>query len=309
MQRGGRAVIDRAHHAWDYGGYPYAVVPLILPDPGIRYHTGERRIVEEQHSLLQMETAAGPHETPESADVLFWFRWIIGNQAVTALWQMLDDELALVLAEELPTAARNAEALLETYSALLIYAGSPTREVYHRLIRPAMALQHRSFSGRWAQDYVPVMGKLQALRKAYRAQPRPEPIESLINASKRNHRTHVAVAAKLVPDDDSLLRAHDGGSLGQPNPELVLLYDAFYSTVRTLVPRENVASQFLTRLRAILWDLRTNGLYPQEASSRHECPMALWTEGPIALEEDLASVLLRGGEAAMASLRLLPAPM
>jgi hypothetical protein len=176
---------------------------------------------------------------------------------------MLDDELALVLAEELPTAARNAEALLETYSALLIYTGSPTREVYHRLIRPAMALQHRSFSGRWAQDYVPVMAKLQALRKAYRAQPRPELIESLISASKRNHRTHVAVAAKLVPDDDSLLRGHDGGSLAQPNPELVRLYDAFYSTVRTLVPRENVVTQFLTRLRAILWDLRTNGLYPQ----------------------------------------------
>jgi hypothetical protein len=308
MRRGGNAVIDRANCAWDYGGYPYAVVPLVLPDPGIRYHTGERGPVEEQRALLRLETAAGPHETPESAEVLFWFRWIVSNQAVTALWQMLDDELALVLAEELPTAARNAEALLEAYSALLIYAGSPTREVYHRLIRPAMALQHRSFSGRWAQDYVPVMAKLQALRKAYRAQPRPELIESLISASKRNHRTHVAVAAKLVPDDDSLLRAHDGGSLAQPNPELVRLYDAFYSTVRTLVPRENVVTQFLTRLRAILWDLRTNGLYPQEASSRHECPMAMWMEGLTALEEDLASVLRRGGEAAIAALRLLPAP-
>jgi hypothetical protein len=294
--------------AWSYGGYPYAVVPLVLPDPGIRYNTGERDSVEEQRELLLTETAAGPHETPESADALFWFRWIIGNQAVTALWQVLDDELALVLAEELPTAARNAEALLEAYSALLIYAGSPTRELYHRLIRPAMALQHRSFSGRWAQDYVPVMAKLQALRTAYRSRARPELIESLITASKRNHRTHVAVAAKLVPDDDSLLRAHDGGSLGQPNPELVRLYDAFYSTIRTLVPRESVVTQFLTRLRAILWDLRANGLYPQDASSRHECPTAMWTEELTALEEDLPAVLRRGGEAAVAALRLFPAP-
>jgi L-tyrosine peroxygenase len=289
--------------AWSFGGYPYALMPLVLPDPGVRCHGEDIGGVVARLELLGTEAAAESDPGPDSPEQLFWFRWIIGNQAVSALWQILDDELGLVLSDEVATAARNAEALLDAYSALLIYAGTPTRDVYHRLIRPAMALQHRSFSGRWAQDYVPVMAKLQSLRSTYRLRSGPEFIDSLIGASRRNHRTHVAVAAKLVPGEDSLLRAHDGQSLGAPTEDTVRLYDAFYSTCRALVPREKVVEQLIDRLRAILRDLRANGLYPAESASQHERPPALWGDELTALEQDMIGILRRAGQAAAAALR------
>lgn len=126
--------------------------------------------VRRQQALLDadVDVDAAPDPAPESTDQLLWFRWIVGNQTASALWQLLDDELGLVLSEEVTTAARNASSLLDGYSALLVYAGVPTRAAYARLIRPAMALRHRSFSGRWALDYVPAMAKSHALRAAYR---------------------------------------------------------------------------------------------------------------------------------------------
>jgi hypothetical protein len=293
-------------HSWDFGGYPYALMPLLLPDPQVRCHDGNLDAVSAQLELLRSPaaTAAGP--CPESVEQLYWFRWISGNQAASALWQVLDDALGLVLSEQHLEAARNAEALVDGYSALLIYAGSPTQDVYHQLLRPAMALQHRSFSGRWAQDYVPVMAKLQTLRSTYRRRPCPDVIRSLIAASKRNHRTHVAVAAKLVPGEDSLLRANDGQSLGGPTEDTVRLYDAFYSTCRVPIPRELVVEQLLHRLRASLRDVGTNGLYPAGSSSRHERPRDLWDAEVAELEEDIADVLRRAGEAAAAALRARP---
>lgn len=288
---------------WDYGGYPYGLAPLVLPDPACRLDGGDLSAVEHQLELL--ETATEDAEVrPESVEQLFWFRWILGNQAAAALWQILDDELDLVLHGEVESAARNAVCLLDGYSVLLIYTCAPTRDLYMRLIRPAMARQHRSFSGRWAQDYIPVMEKLQVLRKVYRARARPEFVDQIIETAKRNHLAHVAVAAKLVPGEESLLRAHDGlASLGEPTDETVALYDAFYSTRRELVPRESIVEQLVFRLRAALRDLRTNGLYPAECDSGHERPAKLWDENLVELEERNAEILRSTAHAAAAALR------
>ena len=291
---------------WDYGGYPYGLAPLVLPAPACRLDGGDLSAVE--HQLELMETAVEDAEVrAESVEQLFWFRWIVANQAVAALWQILDDELDLVLRAEVESAARNAASLLDGYSVLLIYAGTPTRDLYMRLIRPAMARQHRSFSGRWAQDYVPVMEKLRVLRKVYRTRARPDFVDELIDVGKRNHLAHVAVAAKLVPGEESLLRSHDGlASLGEPTEETVALYDAFYSTKRELVSRESVVEQLVFRLRAALRDLRTNGMYPAACDSGHEKPEKLWDENLIELEERSAETLRSTAHAAAAALRSGP---
>jgi len=293
--------------AWDFGDYPYANMPLVLPDPNVRYDGADPRGASDELELL--DTATGdPGVPPDSAERLFWFRWIVGNQAATALWQILDDELELVLSGEVPSAARNAEALLDGYSVLLIYSGSLTTELYARLIRPAMGLQHRSFTGRWAQDYVPVMARLQALRTAYRKRARPPFVDSLIAASKRNHRTHMAIAAKLVPGEESLLRAnHDLASLGVATADTIRLYDAFYSTSRELVPRAKVVEQLISRIRASRRDLRTNGLYPANWSSWHERPAGMWDEEIQTLERDATDVLTACARAAAAALHIQPA--
>jgi hypothetical protein len=288
---------------WPFGGYPYGLMTLTLPDPDVRRVGGDFAEVTGQLRMLGTDGAADRVHHADSIERLLWFRWITGNQAACALWQILDDELALVLGDEVASAAANAERLLDGYSALLIYTGTPTRALYRELIRPAMGRQHRSFSGRWAQDYVPVMAKLQALRSRYRGRPRPAPIESLIEASKRNHRTHVAVAAKLVPGEESLLRANDGGALAGASADTVRLYDAFYSTRRSLVTREEVVAQLLVRIRAILWDLRINDLYPAGSGSRHEWPAEMWGDDLRSLERRVTDVLRTAGEAAAASLR------
>lgn len=288
---------------WEFGGYPYGLMPLTLPNPGLRWLSGDMAGVLRQQALLRSDADSPPDPAPDSTDQLLWFRWIIGNQASSALWQLLDDELGLVLGEQLPSAARHAAALLDGYSALLVYAGVPTQEAYARLIRPAMALQHRSFSGRWAVDYVPVMAKLQAVRAAWRATPPPPEIAAAIEASRVNHRVHVAVAAKLVPSDDSLLRANDGLALGKANEENVALYDAFYSTSRMVVSRERVVEQLLLRIRAVLRDIRVNQLYPAGSASQNERPGHLWDVKVAVVESRVEELLHRAAEAAVGVLR------
>ncbi|GLW30804.1 hypothetical protein [Actinoplanes regularis] len=288
---------------WEFGGYPYGLMPLTLPEPGMRWLDGDLAGVLRQRALLSADAEVSADPEPDSIDQLLWFRWIIGNQAASALWQVLDDELGLVLSEELPTAARNAAALLDGYSALLIYAGVPTREAYARLIRPAMAMQHRSFSGRWAVDYVPVMAKLHALRGAYRGRTAPADVARVIEASRVNQRVHVAVAAKLVPSDDSLLRANDGLALGKTTRENVALYDAFYSTAREVTSRQRVVEQLLLRVRAIRRDLRVNGLYPTGSDSAHERPGKLWDATVAGIEARTGEVLEEAAHAAVAALR------
>jgi L-tyrosine peroxygenase len=289
---------------WDFGGYPYGLEPLVLPDPACRLDGGDLSPVERQLEL--MATATGdPGIRAESTEQLFWFRWIVGNQAGAAVWQILDDELELVLRAKLESAARNAIRLLDGYSVLLVYAGTPTKHVYHHLIRPAMARQHRSFSGRWAVDYLPVMTKLRTLRKLYKTRARPDFVEELIEAGKRNHRAHVAVAAKLVPGEDSLLRANDGlASLGEPTDETVGLYDAFYSTKREPVARERIVEQLISRLRAAIRDVRTNGMYPEECDSADEKPAELWGEELDELEGQYAEILQTTARAATAALQI-----
>jgi len=261
--------------------------------------------VRRQVELLGMDRAA-PGDRPETQEQLFWFRWIVGNQVVTALWQVLDAELGLVLSGGNTAATRNAVALLDGYSALLVYAGSPPRGIYHRLIRPAMAFQHRAFSGRWAQDYVPVMTKLHAVRSAGGDLPGPEHAAVLVEAWRRNQRAHVAVAAKLVPGEASLLRANGGSASGTATETTTLLYDAFYSTVRAPVSRETVVEQLLHRLRAVQRDLLCNGLYPAGCDSRAERPDRLWRAELQILEGGLPKALRGTGDAAAAALRAAP---
>jgi hypothetical protein len=298
---------ERRLSEWEFGGYPYGLMPLTLPAPGLRWLDGDMSGVRRQQELLDADAGAAPYPAPESTDQLLWFRWIVGNQTASALWQLLDDELGRVLSEELPTAARNASALLDGYSALLVYAGVPTREAYARLIRPAMALQHRSFSGRWALDYIPVMAKLHALRAAYRGASAPVEITKLIEASRINHKVHMAVAAKLVPSDDSLLRANDGLALGKATDSNVALYDAFYVTARAVVSRERVVEQLLLRVRTIIRDLRANGLYPDGSASQNERPEQLWDAKVADIESRAGQTLHVAALAAVAALRQSPA--
>ncbi|MFI6683182.1 L-tyrosine 3-hydroxylase [Streptomyces sp. NPDC050485] len=282
----------RTDQGCDFGTYPYALESLVLPYPGTRTR-GRAKRARAPHADVLRETAfSRPLPPPVTPEELYWFRWITGHQAVFALWQLIDDELELVLKDGVESAAARATSLIHAYSVLLVYTGSPTRELYERLIRPAMMLQHRSFSGRWARDYAAIPPQLRSLRARYRQAEAPEAIAELNRAGKFNHQVHMAIAAKLIPDGDSLLRAGDGAAaLGAPTEETSRLYDAFFATHRALRTRPEVIAQLIRRLRVILLDLHSNGLYPAVSSSAAECPVEL-REGDLACFTNGAAPLL-----------------
>ncbi|WP_199809155.1 hypothetical protein [Streptomyces sp. NRRL S-244] len=272
---------------------PYALEPLVLPHAGVRIREPGGNVSKAANAPISLGeiTAADPLPAPAGPDELYWFRWIAGHQAVFAIWQLIDDELELVVRDHCEAAAARASTLINAYSVLLAYTGSPTRELYDRLIRPAMMRKHPSFSGRWAPDYVTVAQRLRTLRARYRREAAPVAIFELNRAGRRNHQFHMAVAAKLVPGGASLLRAgDDSAALGIPTGETQRLYDEFFATHRATPGRDEVISQLLRRLRAILLDLHNNGLFPADSSSAAECPeemqggeLACFTSGPVPL--------------------------
>lgn len=296
------AVQDAAPaQGWDFGAYPYALEPLALPEPGARVRGtggGADELAAELGELGQL-SADHALPLPTSPEELFWFRWITGHQAVFALWQLLDDELDLVVNDSVERAASRAGTLMDAYSSLLVYTASQPRSVYDRLVRPAMMLQHRMFSGRWAQDYAPIPPRLRTLRARFRRNTAaPAGIAELNRAGKLNHALHMVIANKLVPNGESLLREGDAAAFGSPSEETTRLYDAFFATHRTLVPRSEVVAQLLRRLRAILLDLHRNGLYPEQWCDAAEIPEKL-SSGELAVFSDrMVPILIEAGQTA-----------
>lgn len=265
---------------WTYGGYPYGVEPLVLPPAGAAADDAHPPV---PHELARAETLltrleADARETPagpaRAGGVdLAWFRWITGHQICFVLWRLL--------AEVEPTGphpltadqVRTARTCLDAYSAMLLYTGSCTREVYLAHVRPSMARQHPSFSGSWAPDYHAVRQLLPG-----RAGPLAH-VEDVAGALWENQRVHDAVAAWLVHDGPSLLRQ---AQLGRVEPELSrLLYDAYFVTARQPVAGWDIAAQLLRRALAVAADLRENALYRPE-DERAARPDVWWDGATVA---------------------------
>lgn len=264
MMRGpARPIADPpAEEVWDFGGYPYAMEPLLLPpvdadgalagrdEPA--QHADAFRLIG---ALADGGPAVGRSEVPEE---LFWFRWITGHQVCFLLWRLMGQLLDEVAEGELSAdrAIPPLSRYVDGYSAMLLYTGSCPHDVYNDLIRPSMRLRHRAFSGSWAPDYLRVRNLLRG-RSHARLTAGPSELD---DAVRLHDRVHDGVAARLVPDGHSLLtqapvRRLNHGLLG-------IIYDSYFMTVRARVTRAQVVGQLLRRLTAIVRDLTANGLYP-----------------------------------------------
>jgi hypothetical protein len=256
---------------WDFGGHPYGLEPLTLPDTVPSPVDGDESrgtpsaddLESSRRSLRALGAAVDPalSPIPDLVERLFWFRWITGHQTTFILWQLLaqasDDEAAAVF--------------VRGYSAMLLYTGSCPRDAYHRVIRPSMALQHPGFSGSWARDFWPVRGLL----RAGGAEPPDSPLgrECALNVV-----IHEGIADKLVPAGQSLLKSvAKQDDMTWKRSALAVLYDMYFLTLRAAVPYEVVVRQLMRRLHAIGRDIATNGLYPAYASSVGEKPPSLRT--------------------------------
>jgi len=268
---------------WDFGGHPYGLEPLTLPDTAasVADRAADRggpfgdELQSSRRSLRALGAAQDPalSPTPDPIERLFWFRWITGHQTTFILWQLLAQAVKQGASDDDVAAAEQEDCrvYMRGYSAMLLYTGSCPRDVYHRVIRPSMALQHPGFSGTWARDFWPVRGLL----RAGGAEPPDTPLgrECALNVL-----IHQGIAGKLVPDGQSLLKSAVGqDDMTWKRPALAVLYDTYFLTLRGAVPQEAVIRQLMRRLHAIGRDLATNGLYPPYASSVDEKPPSLRT--------------------------------
>ncbi|PXX56276.1 hypothetical protein DFR70_12017 [Nocardia tenerifensis] len=251
---------------WYFGGVRYGLEPLTLPNPEVadddlpagREHADYRDVGAR---ILDGDMVAGD----ESEQEIFWFRWLTGHQVSFVIWRLMAGVLRDMDAGRTPPSigCRELTDYLRGYCAMLLYTSSCPRQVYQSLIRPSMYLQHRCFSGGWAPDYRPVRdvfrGRLPSgteyLREA----------ADLATAVRLYQEIHEGVAAKLVPDGPSLLRAaaSAGRARGirlQDTRLLGLLYDNYFLTMRAQVSRQDIVAQLARRLVAISQDVASNGL-------------------------------------------------
>jgi L-tyrosine peroxygenase len=287
-----------ARGRWDFGGFAYGLEPLILPAVGApdAEHPGPAGVVPDgaYEETCRHLRALGERGLPapgvapsDSPHDLFWFRWITGHQVCFIVWrliaQLLDD-----LAEGRRSAGEVAQPIsryVDGYSAMLLYTGSCPRDLYNALIRPSMRLRHRAFSGSWAPDYWPIRDLFRRRRLPPMA---PTDAEELAGAITLLQRVHDGVAARLVTNGKSLLREAE---IRGPGHRLAgIIYDSYFTTLRTPVPRHEVVAQLLRRLVAIAQDVAANGLYPIDTDD--ERPPELRTPEVLKFEDGLADTLL-----------------
>lgn len=282
------------HQSWDFGGHPYGLEPLALPIDARGAPAGGP---EDVTALLRAASTAAPPSAgsarlpaPEPVEQLFWFRWITGHQVTFILWQLLARAATRVPAEPDAriAAARRVAGLVRGYSAMLLYTASCPREIYHRVIRPSMALQHPAFSGAWARDHAPVR---QLLRGRVPAQWGQQAGVIAAECALNVH-IHQGIAEKLVPGSPSLLQVSLGhGHIVSRRGVLAVLFDTYFLTLRAPLSVPKVLVQLVRRVHAIQHDLAANGLYPAFAPSRHEKPWELQSSDVDDCESGVAEIL------------------
>ncbi|GHH83664.1 L-tyrosine 3-hydroxylase [Streptomyces capitiformicae] len=275
----------------EFGGRAYGLEPLVLP-PDPVHSSGDGHLARRYAELLGPGPEAGDEPSgalgaADSDEQLFWFRWITGHQLTFMLWQELGRRAAeaAVPAPEGEVAA--AARLVRGYSAMLLYTASCTRDVYHRIIRPGMALHHPAFSGAWARDYGPVRALLRGrLPDAW-----ADGAEVLLDECALNETVHEGIATKLVPDAPSLLQSAAGHGRPLPRDVRAVLFDTYFLTLRAPCSPTEVAAQLLRRIRVVREDLAANGLYPAATTSRDEKPESLRTERVEEIERTVPRLL------------------
>ncbi|MBL3808338.1 hypothetical protein [Streptomyces sp. BRB081] len=288
---------------WDFGDFPYGLEPLFMPPAA---HTGAgvarppllpscdpRRICRELDAL----TGSGPTAArldvvpPSSHTQLFWFRWMTGHQVSFALWRLMGRAVEHVAEPagggHRPGALAELETYTHAYSAMLLYSASCPRSLYQSLIRPALALQHRAFSGTWAPDFAQVRSLLRGRPLPWLRQPGAAGLRAALDAQRM---VHDSVAARLVPNGRSLLQQAIHEQPVRSSERTAVLYDNFFMTLRGPVTDGQVAGQLLRRLRAVALDLAGNGLYPLGSDEAEENPDG-WESSVGECERRLFSVL------------------
>ncbi|QEV05008.1 L-tyrosine 3-hydroxylase [Streptomyces prasinus] len=303
-------VVDRVPttNCWEYGGHPYALEPLALPPlrPPRRTLDDPAPIMALSKRLRQLDSDDSGSSLPRprrgdaELDRLFWFRWVTGHQITFAIWQLLAgvvDE-ANTPEADLERIAHDARPLVAGYTGMLLYTGSPTREIYEQVIRAPLARQHVSMSGAWARDYGPIRPLLRGrVELGSGTQAKTLRSECLLV-----EQVHEGIALKLVPSGVSLMQENGArrGTWQMPRKALCCLYDNVFLTHRMPVTYEAVVRQLIRRIHAVILDINTNGLDPLSGSGGREDPDQLSTHEVVerkqSLVQDLSELIVQTGQ-------------
>ncbi|MFJ4576769.1 hypothetical protein ACIP4W_36295 [Streptomyces sp. NPDC088846] len=304
----GFLVEDPGADVWDYGDFPYGLEPLLMPPVGLATATSgappafgapaDTGFARRRLSALIGDgpsDAAGPAPA-QSYDQLFWFRWITGHQATFLIWHLMGRLIEAVPEETGPdrTVLARLEAYTYGYCAMLLYTGSCPHTLYESLIRPRMSLQHRSFSGTWAPDYVSVRRLFRGRRLPWTTSPEAARLSEAVETNKA---IHDGIASELVPSGGSLLQQTLEDTAVRPSERTAVIYDNFFMTLRTQVHPDLVTAQLLHRLKAVALDIAANGLYPLGRGSAAGRPEELCSEAVVDCERRVDEILHRVGEA------------
>lgn len=187
-----------------------------------------------------------------------WYRWVLGHHGSFVTWRLLSSALDRRDFDE-------AAALYDAYSALLLYAGSCTPEVYAAVIRPRMTARHPAMSGTWARDYRHITAQL--------AEVVPARGSALKEAVKFNRLVHMTVAYRLVPTGRSLLRDAGHDVHQEPTEEEQSIIDDFFLMDRAPNCVPGFVAALRARVSAILADVHLNPAragYDREAVNRFQ---------------------------------------
>ncbi|GAB2805362.1 O-methyltransferase [Streptomyces daliensis] len=201
---------------------------------------------------------------PEDPDARARYRWIVGHHAAFAVWQMHIRVLKAVAETPEPSqhTVRLAAHLYDVYSVLFLYTGSCSAERYAATVRADMMACDVAFSGEWARDHLPIPPLLRRIRDRHPA----SLVDEVAEAAKHNHRVHMAVAKKLVPDGASLLQEAGRRSGGAPSEDELALYDSYFRVRRTPVCRGFFTAQLTRLLAQCLCDIAVHGLNDADAA-------------------------------------------
>jgi hypothetical protein len=166
--------------------------------------------------------------------------------------------MVVTTARTRPTAAlvEQAVRLFDAYSLLLLYSGSCTPDRYASTVRVDMMAADPAFSGEWAADYRAIPTLLRRIRVTH-----PDTAAvTLTRAARFNHRVHMSVARRLVPDGVSLLKQASYSARGTTAAENSV-FDDYFLVRRARVCEHTFTAQAIRRLLLVSDDIAAHGLH------------------------------------------------
>jgi hypothetical protein len=229
------------------------------------HKTSWQRSVGTDYAILH--AMPGPRPTlllpPNNEDYRIRYRWIIGHHAAFGLWQLLAQKLKEIEQAATPSceAVHTAAQMYEVYSVLFLYTGSCSPSRYAATVRADMARCDPGFTALWARDYEAIPHLLLTIKQTH-----PQAlIAPLLQASKLNHRIHMATAHRLVPNGPSLYQSARYNTRHPTNSQRDL-FDAYFLVERTLTCQRTRTAQLHRRIAQIICDITAYGLTPTSPS-------------------------------------------